>query len=97
LLASSSFGKIISKQQEQEVQMGKNQFNPDDNRINTSSLTNRQHKDTPDHSIIGGRTKKKGKEVIMTFYFYMLLGLKIGRAPPRPGGISSCLFQHVTE
>jgi hypothetical protein len=51
--------------------MGKNQFNPDDERINTSSLTNRQHKDTPDHRIIGGRTRKKGKEVIMTFYFYM--------------------------
>ena len=46
-LNSEPWGKIISKQQEQEVQMGKNQFNPNDNRINTSSLTNRQHKDTP--------------------------------------------------
>lgn len=41
--------------------MGKNQFNPDDNRINTSNLTTRQHKDTPDHRIIGGRTRKKRK------------------------------------
>ena len=41
------WGKIISKQQEQEAKMGKHQFNPDDKRINTSSLTNRQHKDTP--------------------------------------------------
>lgn len=72
-LNGEPWGKIISKQQEQEVQMGKNQFNPDDNRINTSSLTTRQHKDTPDHRIIEGRTRKKGKEVIMTFYFYMTL------------------------
>lgn len=46
-LNGEPWGKIISKQQEQEVQMGKNQFNRNDNRINTSSLTNRQHKDTP--------------------------------------------------
>ena len=72
-LNGEPWGKIISKQQELEVQMGKNQFNPDDNRINTSNLTTRQHKDTPDHSIIGGRTRKKGKEVFMTFYFYMTL------------------------
>lgn len=72
-LNGEPWGKIISKQQEQEVQMGKNQFNPDDNRINTSNLTTRQHKDAPDHRIIGGRTRKKGKEVIMTFYFYMTL------------------------
>jgi hypothetical protein len=52
-LNGEPWGKIISKQQEQEVQMGKNQFNPDDNRINTSSLTNRQHKDAPVHRIIG--------------------------------------------
>jgi hypothetical protein len=60
-LNGEPWGKIISKQQEQEVQMGKNQFNPNDNRINTSSLTNRLRKDTPEKSDHRRRDQEKRK------------------------------------
>jgi hypothetical protein len=41
--------------------MGKNQFNPNDNRINTSSLTNRLRKDTPEKSDHRRRDQEKRK------------------------------------
>lgn len=60
-LNGEPWGKIISKHEEQEVQMGKNQFNPTNNRINTSSLKDRQHKDTPEQSDHRRKDQEKRK------------------------------------